>query len=97
MSEIFDIITAINRLKDQVKDLNTKIDGLCKNPSMIASDKFYDEPTACKVLHLKYRAILKLRKNGEISFIRHNHQILYPVSAIDEFIASRTVFSKQSA
>ena len=40
MSEIFDIIIAVNRLKDQVKELNDRIDDLCENPSMIAIDKF---------------------------------------------------------
>ena len=70
MQEIFDIIIAVNRLKEQVKELIGRIDSLCKNPSMIAFDKYVDEATACKILKVGLYQIYKMRKNGEIEFIR---------------------------
>jgi excisionase family DNA binding protein len=91
MSEIFDIITAVNRLKDQVKDLNTKIDGLCKNPSMIAFNKYVDEPVACKILKVSIDQIYKMRKNGEIEFIRYHRKILYPVDSLHKYLDSQIV------
>jgi hypothetical protein len=51
MSEIFDIIIAVNRLKDQVKELVNRIDFICKYPSIISSDKMVDENVAKKMLH----------------------------------------------
>ena len=91
MSEIFDIITAVNRLKDQVKDLNTKIDYVCKYPALIASDQTISESVACKLLHVSRTEIIKMRRNNEITFIRHHRKILYPMSAINQYLSQRTI------
>ena len=91
MSEIFDIITAVNRLKDQVKDLSTRIDGLCKNPSMIAFDKNVNEAAACKLLKVSPAQIYKMRKKGEIEFIRYHRKILYPVESLHKYLDSQMV------
>jgi len=91
MTEIFDIIIAVNRLKDQVKDLTTRIDNLCKNPSKIAFDKYVDEPTACKILKVCLYQIYKMRKNGEIEFIRYHRKILYPTESLQKYLDSQMV------
>jgi excisionase family DNA binding protein len=91
MCEIFDIIKAVNRLHDQVKELNTRIDGLCKNPAMIASDKYVNEATACKILKVSIDQIYRMRKNGEIEFIRYHRKILYPVESLHKYLDSQMV------
>ena len=90
MSEIFDIIIAVNRLKDQVKELNARIDNLCKYPSLIAFDKYVDQPTACKLLHVGRSKLIRMREAGAISFTCNNRQILYPVSAITKYLSDHT-------
>jgi hypothetical protein len=91
MSEIFDIITAVNRLTDHVKHLTVRIDNLCKNPSLIAFDKYVDEPTACKILKISPDQIYKMRKNGDLEFIRYHRKILYPVESIHTYLDSQKV------
>ena len=97
MNEIFDIITAVNRLKDQVEKLNGRIDYICKYPALIASDQTVSESIACKLLHVSRTEIIKMRKNNEISFIRHHRKILYPMNAINQYLAERTVQAKERA
>jgi hypothetical protein len=48
MSEIFHIIIAVNRLKNQIKVLNDSINYIRKNPSLITSNKNIDEAAVCK-------------------------------------------------
>jgi hypothetical protein len=52
MNEIFDIITAVNRLKDRVDDLDSRIAFLCKYPSMVAFNDYVEEDAACRILHV---------------------------------------------
>ena len=97
MSEIFDIIIAVNRLKDQVKELNARIDNLCKYPSLIAFDKYVDQPTACKMLHVGRTKIIQMRKDGLITYTREKRRILYPVAGINKLLLEQTVLSKNAA
>ena len=103
MSEIFDIISAINHLRDQFTDfkkqfseLNKRIDFICKNPSLISFDRHVGEETACKLLHISQRQLLKMRINGEIAFTKHHRRILYPVASIRRFLGKHTVPAKPS-
>ena len=90
MSEIFDIISAVNRLKERVDYLSSRIDILCKQPSIIESEKYVDQKTACKILRVKPVVIWQMRKRGEIDFIRHHRKILYPVESVQKYLASQT-------
>jgi len=90
MSEIFDIVSAINRLKDRVDNLSSRIDSLCKHPSTIESEKYVDQKTACKILRIKPVLIWQMRKRGEIDFIRHHRKILYPIESVQKYLASQT-------
>ncbi len=94
MSEIFDIIIAVNRLKDEVKELKFRIDEICKNPSIIASDKVVNEKTACRLLHVSPSKILRMRNKGEITFIRSHRTILYPMASIQDYLNDKTIQSK---
>ncbi len=97
MNEIFDIIKAVNNLKDQVTKLTDRIDYLFKFPQLIASDQTVKESIACKLLHVSRTEIIRMRKNNEITFIRHHRKILYPMSAINKYLDERTVQAKERA
>jgi hypothetical protein len=97
MEEIFDIITAVNHLADHVKHLSARIDNLCKNPSLIANDKYVNEKTAAKLLHISTAELRKIRSLGEIAFIRHHRKVLYHVDAINQYLADQTVQAKKRA
>jgi len=97
MEEIFDIIKAVNLLKDQVEKLNIRIDNLSKNPHLFVSGMEVDEKTASKLLHVGIRELQRMRKKGEISFIRHHRKILYPVDSINRYLKEKTIQSKISA
>jgi hypothetical protein len=91
MSEIFDIIVAVNRLADHVIHLSARIDNLCKNPSLIAHDKYVNEKTAAKLLHISQAELRKMRSKGEIAFIRHHRKVLYHVDAINHYLTDNLV------
>ena len=97
MSEIFDIIVAVNRLKDQVKELASRIDSLCKNPSAIAFAKYVDEAAACKILNLSSRELRKMRCADELTFIRFHRRIMYPVESLNQYLEKMTVKRNDAA
>ena len=86
MQEIYDIITAINRLKDKTKELSDKIDFLAKSPSQQLTNKYLDIDAACKILHLSYRTLAKMRIDGTIPFIKIRRRILYEASDLHEYL-----------
>jgi hypothetical protein len=90
MSELFDIISAVNRLKDRVDYLCSRIDFLCKYPSVLEAEKYVDERTACRILRVKLTAIWEMRKRGEISFVRHQRKVLYELESIHKYMESQT-------
>ncbi len=89
MSEIFDIIAAVNRLKDRVDYLCSRIDFLCRYPSVLEAEKYVDEKTACKILRVKRTTFLLLRKKGEIEFIRHHRKVLYELESLHRYMESQ--------
>ncbi len=97
MSEIFDIITAVNRLADHIKHLTVRIDNLCKNPALIANDKYVNEKTAAKLLHISHAELRKMRSLGEIAYIRHHRKVLYHVDAINQYLVERSIPAKERA
>jgi excisionase family DNA binding protein len=97
MTEIFDIIAAINRLKDRVDDLDTRIAYLCKYPSLAAFNDWVEEEAACRILHVSKSKIYRMRRKKEIPFFRDQRKILYPVSALEQYLKDHTVETRKSA
>jgi hypothetical protein len=95
MNEIFDIIIAVNRLAEHVIHLSARIDNLCRNPSLIAQDKYVNERTAARLLHISQAELRKMRSKGEIAYIRHHRKVLYNVDAINQYLADNTVKANQ--
>jgi excisionase family DNA binding protein len=91
MNEIFDIIIAVNRLKEQVKELNDRINNICKDPSQITFSKNLDEAAACKILKVSPDQIYRMRKRGEIEFIRYHRKILYPTESLHKYLDAHMV------
>jgi hypothetical protein len=87
MSEIFDIIVAVNRLKDKVIELSSRIDYLYKYPSIIATDKLVEEVAARKMLHCGRSTLYLMCEKGEITFCVQHHKRLFHVDSINEYIA----------
>ena len=86
MTEIFDIISAVNRLKEQVSVLNTRIDDLSKYPPLMALGGLMDEVVAAKYLHISYRELRRMRSKGEIPFKKVHRKILYEVDDIRAYL-----------
>jgi len=97
MNEIFDIITAVNRLKDRVDDLDARIALLCKYPSLVAFNDYVEEKAACMLLHVSQSKIYQMRQKGEIPYFRKHRKILYPVASLFQYLANNTVQIKDSA
>jgi hypothetical protein len=97
MNEIFDIIIAVNRLKDQVKELVSRIDFICKYPSAIASDKLVEERVAKKMLHCGRSTLYAMCLNGEIAFCVHHRKRLFYVDSINDYLAKNSQPSKDSS
>jgi hypothetical protein len=91
MKEIFDIITAVNHLKDRVDDLEARIAYLCKYPSFAGFNDYVEEEIACKILHISSTELRKMRSSGEITFTRFHRKIMYPVSSLNQYLEKMTI------
>jgi hypothetical protein len=97
MNEIFDIISAVNRLRERVDDLDARIAFLCKYPSMVAFNDYVEEEAACRFLHVSASKLYQMRQKGEIPYFRGKRKILYPVADLVKYLANNTVQIKDSA
>jgi len=84
--EIFDIITAVNRLKEKIMDLSKKIDYLSESQSQQLNRKYLDEAAACKLLRVSPRTLAKMRADGTIPYIRIRRRILYLTSDLNDYL-----------
>jgi len=91
MSEIYDIVCAINRLKSQFEKLNARLEHLLKFPALLSFKKIVDERTAADLLNISVRELQRIRKKGDILYIVHKRRINYPVSAINQYISSHSL------
>jgi excisionase family DNA binding protein len=91
MKEIFDIIRAVNQLKDIIQRFSLKLDKLLKNPHNLNNNQFYDEETVCNLLHCSYRTVLRLRNSGFLPFIRVSRRVLYPISEVTKYLLSKKI------
>lgn len=91
MNEIFDIVNAVNHLKDRVDDLDSRIAFLCKYPSLVAFNDYVEEAAACRLLHVSPGKIYRMRQKGEIPYFRGKRKILYPVKGLAEYLSRNTI------
>jgi len=88
--EIFDIIKAINTLSEKVIQNTGKIDSLLaawtQIPAKELNNQYVNEDTACAILHRCPNTLLKLRKKGELPYLKVGKQVLYKVCDIKGFL-----------
>ena len=90
MSELFDVITAINALRSDFNQLNADVRFMLKYPSMVTFSEYVEETKACKMIHLSLRSIQRLRAVGKLSSIRFNRKILYKADDLHNFINAQS-------
>ena len=86
MEEIFEIIRAINRLKEKIDENSAKIDTLIKTPPQQSDSKYAEADEACKILKISPRTLAKLRAEIKIPYIKNGHKIRYLVSDLHEYL-----------
>lgn len=98
MSEIFDIIFAINRLKEHITSLTSRVDklsdhvdDLAKYPPLVALSGLMEEGVAAKYLHLSCRELRRMHSNGELPFKKFHRKIIYEVDDIRAYLDKTNV------
>ena len=88
MTEIFDVILAVNRLRDRVDYLCLRIDFLCKYPSTLTNDKYVSPEAASRILHVSMRCLRRYRQENKIPFVRLKRRILYSRDDLEKYLNS---------
>ena len=90
MEEILEIIKAVNRLGEKVDKANNKIDvlvdALSSSSSRELTHQYVDEDTACGIIHRCPSVLLKLRKAGELAFLRIGKKVLYKTEDLKAYL-----------
>ena len=81
-----EIVCAVNRLKERIMDLSSKVEFLSKSPSQQLMRKYLDNESASRILHVSERTLAKMRKEGTINFSKVRRKIIYQASDIHDFI-----------
>jgi len=89
MIEIYEIVKAVNRLKERITDLTAQVEFLSKSPSQKLSAKWLDTEAACAILHVSDRTLMKMRNEGDLPFTRIRRRIFYQASDINEYIENK--------
>jgi excisionase family DNA binding protein len=73
---------------------NPKIaDGMTRNSTATVDRTYLTSPEVCALLRTSIKTLQRWRKAGNISYTRLGGRILYSRTAIEKFIAARTVKS----
>lgn len=86
--EIFDIVVAVNRVKDRLDRLESKVDFLAKPMSEKLNCKYLDSDATAKILKISKRTLAKIRSEGEIPFIKVRRRIIYAACDIENYMES---------
>jgi excisionase family DNA binding protein len=89
MDEIYEIVKALNRLKDHVGELTKQIAFLSKSPSQQLTRKWLDTEAVCRILRVSDRTLMKMRNEGALPFTRVRRRILYRASDIQDWLEKR--------
>ena len=87
MIEVFEIISAINRLKDKIIELSEKIDLIPKSSSVPPVGDYLEEDKASEFLHLSTRTLFRLRSDKIIPFIKSNRRVIYKKSDLENYLS----------
>ena len=93
MEEIFELIKAFNRLKEQIKELAAKLEQHLKSlPAERAPNPFgvggvyLEEDAACRFLHVSPRTLARMRKDGSLPFVKERRRVLYKTEDLKGYL-----------
>jgi excisionase family DNA binding protein len=86
--EIFDIVIAVNRLKDTLSKVEQKVDFLSKPLSEQLNRKYLTTDDAAKILKISPRTLAKIRADGSIPFIKVRRKIVYSATDLEGYLLS---------
>ena len=86
MNEIFDIVVAVNRVKDRLERLESKVDFLAKPMSQQLNRKYLNTDEAARILKISTRTLAKIRAEGTIPFIKVRRRIIYSASDLEAYL-----------
>jgi len=89
MQEIYEIVKALNRLKDHVGELTKQIEFLSKSPSQQLTRKWLDTQAVCRILRVSDRTLMKMRNEGVLPFSKVRRRFMYRSSDIQEYLENR--------
>jgi excisionase family DNA binding protein len=89
MIEFNDIVVAINRLREKIIELASKIDHLSKSPSPMLKSKYIENSDACRILCMSKRTLARMRSEGTIPYIKLRRRILYHAADLHEYLESK--------
>jgi hypothetical protein len=89
-SEVFDIIKVLNKLTDRVIENTGKVDSLLASfshlPSQDLTNQYVNEDTAVGILRRCPNTLLKLRRKGELAYIKVGKKVLYKLSDLKAYL-----------
>jgi len=88
--EIFDIVVAVNRVKDRLIELERKVDFLSKPMSQQLNRKYLNSDDAARILKVSKRTLAKIRSSGAIPFIKVRRRIIYSACDIEKYLETCT-------
>jgi hypothetical protein len=86
--EIFDIIVAVNRVKEKLNELSLKVDFLSKPLSEQLNRKYLTSDDTAKILKISPRTLAKIRADGSIPFMKVRRKIVYSAPDLEEYLLS---------
>ncbi len=88
--EIFDIIDAVNRLTDKVRENTGKIDSLLaawtQIPARELNNQYVNEDNASAILQRCPNTLRKLRRQGDLPYLKVGKKVLYKLSDLKAFL-----------
>lgn len=84
-----EIVVAVNRLGDLIKDLITEVKSSSQSSNHQLTKDYLDAEAACSILHVSDRTLYKMRHHGDLPFICVGRKILYKTSDINGYIESK--------
>jgi excisionase family DNA binding protein len=83
---IFDLIRSVNKMRDKLVDLASKVDYLSKSPAYQLNKKYLSEAEACRILRCSRQMLNQMRVDNEMPYYRIHRRILYQASDLHEYL-----------
>lgn len=83
--EVFEVIKAVNRLKDKVTDLSSRIWEIQRTLPYVRQE-YWTEKEACEYLRISKRSLFKLKAQHKIAFIKSSRTVLYRPCDLDDYL-----------